>query len=268
LNTKDSLLLLFWASICSASISNLSHKDTNKWSSDACAACIALLHDAFMLMLTFLLDTGAPVGRRSLLSDSHADPIISSVLDVRWVARLEGLASNMSTRVPFPKETLPSPSPAVDSDAGDDNLSDTAQGSTATTAPTKASSLIDTSAHDSTTATSTTATARAAQAQSEDVGMGPSGTTNKAAEDATLKVCDVFTAKDTVPLASAWGIEDCSATLSSAFGALAQTLQERPGDGDAALRLYEHNKILISLVRVLSSSVALSVNRESLLVQR
>jgi hypothetical protein len=192
------------------------------------------------------------VGRRSLVSDAHADPMISSVLDVRWAARLEGLASNMSTRVPFPKEKLPAPSITVlDSDDRDDTRPEAASMSATTT---EAAGSVDMTANASATTTTTPGT----QSQSGEAGTSLGRTTRKAEDDVFSRACDVFTAKERVPLASAWGIEDCSATLSSAFGALAQTLQERPGDGESALRLYAHNKTLISLVRIRSNRSYLS----------
>lgn len=189
------------------------------------------------------------MGRRSLLSDAHADPIISSVLDVRWVARLEGLAATMTQRVPFPHHNLPVASiTAFDSDdCGDEALLDTPVTSNlpepsekllddvSTPPAVQAAGPIDMTAQE----TTNTPVATVYQ-QGADVA--------KVAEGFS-KVAEVFTARERVPLAAAWGIEDCSATLSSAFGALSQTLQERPGDGDAALRLYEHNKTLIALVR-------------------
>lgn len=192
------------------------------------------------------------MGRRSLLSDAHADAIISSMLDVRWVARLEGLASNMTQRVPFPQQNLPAPSvTAFDSDdCGDEafpeasvinelnipGASGSVPGTTTTTTTREAAGPIDMTAQATTTTT-----------QSQGGKEATSLSTTTAAERFS-KVSDVFTAKERVPLASAWGIEDCSATLSSAFGALAQTLQERPADADSAVRLYERNKTLLELV--------------------
>ena len=184
------------------------------------------------------------MGRRSLLSDAHADPIFSSVLDVRWVARLEGLATTMTQRVPFPHQNVPAPSiTAFDSDDfGDEAPVDTSASSNVPEPPQKALEGAHATAAEpigmAMQKTTSTPVAMAVQQDDEFADVA----------DTFSQVAEVFTARERVPLASAWGIEDCSATLSSAFGALAETLQERPGDGDAALRLYEHNKTLLALV--------------------
>lgn len=52
----------------------------------------------------------------------------------------------------------------------------------------------------------------------------------------------IFTAEEEVPLTSAWGVDDCAATLAAAYGVLAATLEERRSDGVAALSLYAGSK--------------------------
>lgn len=167
------------------------------------------------------------MGRRALLSDKHAEAPWASVMDVRWVARLEGLSANMAQRVPYPYETMPMSSNKALPEGSSEGYkalpvaSDAGDGSTST------------------------------QVSLADAGSFNTSAKEPVPEHDFSKAQAVFTAQERLPLASAWGIEDCSATLLSAFGALAQHLQERPGDGDAALRLYERNKTLLSLVRPL-----------------
>lgn len=159
--------------------------------------------------------TGRPVGRRGPITVASSDSYLSSLWSTQWLARLDGLPE-FAARVPRGDGT-----PLADAESGVREDSDEYSVSAAVVEPVEVGDSVE---------------------------GAPEGSARAAAAGAAA-ASQVFTAEEEVPLTSAWGVEDCSATLSAAFGVLAVTLEERRSDGVAALSLYSGSKGAIRHVR-------------------
>lgn len=160
--------------------------------------------------------SGGPVGRRGPITAASSDGYLSSLWSTQWLARLDGLPE-FAARVPRGDGA-----PLADAAAGVREDSDEYSASAAVVQPVVPGHA----------------------------GEGaPEGGAGSAAAAGPAAAAQVFTAEEEVPLTSAWGVSDCSATLAAAFGVLALTLEERRSDGVAALSLYSGSKSAIRHVR-------------------
>lgn len=158
--------------------------------------------------------SGAPVSRRGPITAVYSDTYVASLWATQWHTRLDAV-SPFASRVP-----QGTGAPVADAVAGVREDSDEYSDVAAVVKPVAGG---DTGAQ--------------TPDSSPEKGTLPRGRTA------------VFLAEEEVPLTSAWGIDDCAATLAAAYGVLAVTLEERSGDGAAAMALYAGSKSALRHVR-------------------